>query len=90
MATLVIALMTLLGTASLLLVVQIRVLPRTTLVHHMLWVAIIGLAAYVAYGAGLLPGANMLHRYFGALASALVVFVGMMATMLWLQLRSNQ
>lgn len=88
-ATLIIALFTLIGTLSLLLIVQIRILPRPTLVHNMLWTVIVGLVAYVAYGVGLLPGANVLHQYFDLLAAALVVFVGMVGTMLWLQLRSD-
>ena len=78
-----------LGMLSLLLIIQIRILPRATLVHNMLWTVIVGLAAYVAYGVGLLPGAGMLHQNLDTTAAALVVFVGMLATMLWLQLRSN-
>ena len=88
-ATLVISTIVLLGMLGLLLIIQVRILPRTAMVHNMLWTVIVGLAVYVMYGVGLLPGANMIHFYFGLLAAPLVVFVGMIGTMLWLQLKSN-
>ena len=89
LATLIIALLTLLVTISLLLIVQIRVLPRTVLVHNLLWTTIVGLAAYIIYGVGLLPGSNWLYGYFDVIAAGIVILVSMIATMLWLQLRSN-
>jgi beta-glucosidase-like glycosyl hydrolase len=89
LATLFIALLILTVTISLLLIVQNRIVPRTNLVHNLLWTAIAGLAAYIMYGVGLLPGANWLHGYFGVIAAGLVVLVSMIVTLLWLQLRSN-
>ena len=88
-ATLVVALLTMLITMSLLLVVQIRILPRATLVHNLLWAVIGGLAAYVLYGVGLIPGASWLYIHLDVWAAALVVFVGMLSPLLWLQLRSS-
>lgn len=89
LATLIISLLILLGTISLLLIVQNRIVPRTNLVHNLLWTTIAGLAAYIVYGVGLLPGANWLHSYLGVIGAGLVVLVSMIVTMLWLQLRSN-
>ena len=71
------------------LIVQIRVLPRTVLVHNLLWTAFIGISAYIIYGVGLLPGATWLFSYFDVIAAGIVVLVSMIVTMLWLQLRSN-
>ena len=89
LATLIVALLILVVTISLLLIAQNRIIPRPILVRNLLWTAVAGLAAYVLYGVGLLPGANWLHSYFDVIAAGIVVLVSMIATMLWLQLRSN-
>ena len=89
LTTLIIALLTLLVTISLLLIVQIRVLPRTVLVHNLLWTALIGISAYIIFGVGLLPGAAWLFGYFDVISAGIVVLVSMIGTMLWLQLRSS-
>ncbi|MEZ4611250.1 MAG: hypothetical protein R2838_13585 [Caldilineaceae bacterium] len=52
---------TLLITLSMLLIVQVRILPRTMLVHNLLWAVIIGLGAYIIFGVGLLPGGSWLY-----------------------------
>ena len=86
---LLLALSTLLVTLSLFLIVQVRILPRTTLVHNLLWAAIFGLVGYVLYGLGLLPGSQWLQANLGAWGVPLVVFVPMLLPLLWLQLRSE-
>ena len=86
---LLLALSTLLVTLSLFLIVQVRILPRATLVHNLLWAAIFGLAGYVLYGLGLFPGGQWLQANLGAWGVPLVVFVPMLLPLLWLQLRSE-
>jgi hypothetical protein len=90
LATLVIALFTILVTLSLFLIVQVRVLPRTILVHNMLWAAIFGLLGYLLYGAGLFPGANWLRANVSVWGTTVVVFVPMLLPLLWLQLRGEE
>ncbi len=85
--TLALALITIVVMLSMLLIVQIRTLPRTTLVYNMLWAVIVGLTAYVLYGLGLLPGYRWLQDVLGLWAAVAVVFIGMIVPLLWLQLR---
>jgi beta-N-acetylhexosaminidase len=87
--TLLIALSTIVITLSLFLIVQVRVLPRATLVHNMLWAAIFGLMGYILYGLGLFPGADWLRRNVSVWGTAAVVFVPMLLPLLWLQLRGE-
>ena len=88
--TLSIALFTMLIVLSLLLIVQIRVLPRPALVHNMLWAAIFGLAGYILYGIGLFPGGGWLRSNVGVLGIPVVVFIPMLLPLLWLQLRGDE
>jgi beta-N-acetylhexosaminidase len=90
LATLVIALFTILITLSLFLIVQVRVLPRAVLVHNMLWAAIFGLLGYLLYGAGLFPGANWLRANVSVWGTTVVVFIPMLLPLLWLQLRGEE
>ena len=87
--SLLIALFTILVTLSLFLIVQVRVLPRVALVHNLLWAAIFGLAGYLLYGVGLLPGGTWLNENVGVWGATVVVFVPMLLPLLWLQLRSE-
>ena len=86
-ATLMVALLTILATLSLLLVVQFRILPRDELIRHLLWATIVGLLAYILYGVGVLPGADFLQVRTYPWGTAIIVFVGMLLPVLWLQLR---
>ena len=52
---------TMLITSSVLLIAQVRVVPRQDLVHSVLWAIIVGLIAYLLYGIGLIPGTFWLH-----------------------------
>jgi len=88
-STLTIALLTILVTLSLLLILQIRIMPRSMLVHNMLWATICGLSAYILFGLGLLPGAGFLRSTLQFWSSAVVVFIGMLLPLLWLQLRAE-
>ncbi len=88
--TLVIALLTIVITLSLLLIVQIWILPRHTLVRSMLWATIFGLSAYILYGMGAIPGANQLRDSLHNLGPVVVVFIAMLLPLLWLQLRTEQ
>ncbi len=90
LATLIIAIFTIVVTLSLFLIVQVRVLPRQVLVHNMLWAAIFGLLGYLFYGAGLLPGANWLRANVSVWGTTVVVFVPMLLPLLWLQLRGEE
>ena len=87
MATLGVALLTILISISLLLIIQVRVLPRDELVRHLLWATIVGLLAYILYGVGLLPGADWLQIRAYPWGTAIIVFIGMLLPVLWLQLR---
>ena len=89
LVTLIIALFTILVTLSLFLILQVRVLPRATLVHNMLWAAIFGLAGYVLYGLGFFPGANWLRANVSVWGTTVVVFVPMLLPLLWLELRGE-
>jgi hypothetical protein len=62
-------------TLSLLLIVQIRVLPRPTLVHNMLWATIFGLAGYILYGIGLFPGGAWLRANVGVWGTPVTVLM---------------
>jgi beta-N-acetylhexosaminidase len=88
--TLVIALFTILVTLSLFMIVQVHVLPRIMLVKQILWAAIFGLAGYVLYGFGLLPGGGWLNDSVGWLGTPVTVFVPMLLPLLWLQLRGER
>jgi beta-N-acetylhexosaminidase len=88
--TLVIALLTIVITLSLLLIVQIWILPRHTLVRSMLWATIFGLSAYILYGVGVIPGSNLLHDSLRNFGPVVVVFIAMLLPLLWLQLRTEQ
>jgi len=90
LATLVIALFTIVITLSLFLIVQVRVLPRAALVHNMLWAAIFGLLGYLLYGAGLFPAANWLRANVSVWGTTVVVFIPMLLPLLWLQLRGEE
>lgn len=87
--TLVIAFLTILVTLSLLIILQSRILPRSMLVHNMLWATIAGLSAYILYGLGLLPGIEFLQTTLRFWGTAVVVFIGMLLPLLWLQLRAE-
>jgi beta-N-acetylhexosaminidase len=88
--TLSIALFTMIIVLSLLLIVQVRVLPRPALVHNMLWATIFGLAGYILYGIGLFPGGTWLRVNVGMLGIPIVVFIPMLLPLLWLQLRGEE
>jgi len=88
--TLSIALLTLAIVLSLLLIVQIRVLPRSTLVHNMLWAAIFGLSGYILYGIGLFPGGGWLRTNAGVWGTPVTVLIPMLLPLLWLQLRGEE
>lgn len=87
--TLSIALFTMIIVLSLLLIVQVRVLPRPALVHNMLWATIFGLTGYILYGIGLFPGGTWLRANVGMLGIPIVVFIPMLLPLLWLQLRGE-
>lgn len=87
--TLVIAFLTILVTLSLLLILQIRILPRAMLVQNMLWATIFGLSAYILYGLHILPGIVFLQDSLRVWGAAVVVFISMLLPLLWLQLRAE-
>lgn len=89
LASLIIALLTIVATLSMLLIAQVRVIPRRALVHSMLWAVNCGLLAYILYGLGLMPGAAWLQNSLRIWGAALVVFIAMLLPALWLQLRSE-
>jgi beta-N-acetylhexosaminidase len=87
--TLIIALITIMVTLSLLLILQIHILPRSILVHNMLWALICGLGAYILFALGILPGTFFLISKLQVWSAAVVVFIGMLLPLLWLQLRAE-
>jgi beta-N-acetylhexosaminidase len=88
--SLAVALLTMLATLSLLLIVLVRVLPRATLVHSMLWAINFGLAGYILYGLGWVPGGAWLQGSLQTWGVGLVVFISMLLPMVWLQLRIDE
>lgn len=87
--TLIIAILTIIVTLSLLLILQIHILPRSILVHNMLWATICGLGAYILFAMGLLPGRLFLSNTLRIWSAAVVVFIGMLLPLLWLQLQAD-
>lgn len=87
--TLIVAFLTILVTLSFLLILQIHILPRSMLMQNMLWAAIFGLSAYILYGLGILPGVGFLRETLRVWGAAVVVFIGMLLPLLWLQLRAE-
>ncbi|MGL4650180.1 MAG: hypothetical protein ACRC1H_12275, partial [Caldilineaceae bacterium] len=87
--TLLLSLLTMLVALSLLLLAQIRVLPRETLFKSLLWAVIVGLAAYVLYALGWLPGSDLIASTLNAFGAPLVVFLAMLLPLFWLQLRTG-
>ncbi len=85
-----VALLTMMAMLSLLVVVQVRVLPRQTLVHSMLWAVNCGLGAYILYGLGLLPGGSWLQGSLRVWGTGLVVFIAMLLPLVWVQLRTTE
>jgi beta-N-acetylhexosaminidase len=83
-----IALITIAMTLSLLLVALVRVAPRRTLVHSLLWAVNFGLAAYIAYSLGLLPGGMWLQSSLKVWGAGPVVLLAMLLPLVWLQLRA--
>lgn len=84
--TLVLTLLTMAVMLCLLLIAQVRIVPRRALFYNMLWAVIVGLMVYILYGVGLIPGGNWLFAHLDVWAASLVVFVGMLLPLLWLQL----
>ena len=87
--TLLLSLLTMLLTLSLLLLAQIRVLPRETLFKSLIWAMLVGLLAYLLYAAGWLPGSNILAQTLNVFGAPLVVFLAMLLPLFWLQLRAQ-
>jgi len=87
--TLLLSLLTMLLSLSLLLLAQIRVLPRETLFKSLIWAVIVGLAGYLLYAAGWLPGSNTIAATLNTFGAPLVVFLSMLLPLFWLQLRSG-
>jgi hypothetical protein len=56
----------------------------------MLWATAFGLAAYILYALGLVPGVGILRERLNELGPAVVVFIAMLVPLLWLQLRTEQ
>ncbi|MEZ4710917.1 MAG: glycoside hydrolase family 3 N-terminal domain-containing protein [Caldilineaceae bacterium] len=90
------ALLTMLGMQSFLLIVLARTQPRVQLLRNMLWAMIMGLAAYIVYfgyiafGANVVPGASWLQNETYPWGTVIIVFIAMLIPLLWLQLRHEQ
>lgn len=89
LATFVLSLFTMAAALGLLLVVQIRLLPRRILVQGTLWAVICGLTAYVLYGVGLTPFGGWLAETLRIWGAVVVVLVGMLPALIWLGLRTE-
>ncbi len=85
-----VALLTMLATLGLILVVQMRILPRRMLIHSLLWAVNCGLAAYILYGLGLIPGGSWLHGSLRVWGAGLVVFIAMLMPLVWLEVRTTK
>jgi beta-N-acetylhexosaminidase len=86
--SLALTLLTMLIALGLLLLVQIRILPRETLFISLLWAMIAGLGVYLLYGLGWLPGSDWISQTLGIFGAPLLVFVAMLLPLFWLQLRN--
>ncbi|MEM7534523.1 MAG: glycoside hydrolase family 3 N-terminal domain-containing protein [Chloroflexota bacterium] len=86
--TLGITLLSMLIALSLFFVLQVRIVPRQTLIPHLLWSVIAGLTVYILYALGFIPGSSWLSQRFDILGPVLLVLLVMILTLLWLQLLS--
>ena len=59
------------------------------LVYNMLWATIFGLAAYILFALGVIPGMSFLIGTLRIWSAAVVVFISMLLPLLWLQLRAE-
>lgn len=89
-ASLMIMLLTIMVMVSMLVILQVRIMPKRTLVHSILWAINCGLLAYIVYVFGWIPGTEWLQASLRVWGAALVVVVAMLAPLLWLQLRPEQ
>lgn len=87
--TLAVAVLTIIVMISMLLILQIKVLPRQYLVQNMLWAMIVGLFAYIMYSAYLLYTGIEMSLQASLFGTAIVVFISMLLPLLWLQLREQ-
>lgn len=87
--TLAVVAITQLVVLALLLVVLVRVMPRSMLVYRLLWAAITGWTVYILYGVGLIPGGTWLQLNLYPWGAAAVVFIGMLIPLVWLQLKTE-
>lgn len=90
LASLAVTLLVMLVALSLLLVVQLRILPRATLVNNLLWAVNCGLAAYILYALGWLPGGAWLQDSLRVWGGVPVVLIAMLLPLVWLQLRTSE
>ncbi len=88
-ASFAIALLTIMVTVFVVLILQVRIVTRPMLIHQMLWTIVAGLAAYIIYSIGFLPGATWMQQNLQPVAVAPIVFVAMLLPLLWLQLRGE-
>jgi beta-N-acetylhexosaminidase len=87
--TLALAFITQVVMLGLLLVVLVRVMPRAMLVYRLLWALLVGWAAYIFYGLGVVPGGTWLQMTLYPWGIIPVVFIGMLLPLVWLQLRAE-
>lgn len=91
--TLIMAILTIAAMQSFLLIMMARTQPRVQLIRNMLWAVIMGLLAYIVYfiyivyGANVVPGASWVHAETYPWGTVIIVFMAMLAPLLWLQLR---
>ncbi|MCB0142655.1 MAG: hypothetical protein KDE50_22325, partial [Caldilineaceae bacterium] len=90
------ALLTMLGVQSFLLIVLARTQHRVQLLRNMLWAIIMGLVAYIVYfvyiifGINIMPGASWIQAETYPWGTVIIVFIAMVIPLLWLQLRHEQ
>ena len=88
-ASLTIAVVTQLVVLALLLVVLVQVMPRQLLVQRLLWAMLVGWGAYILYGVDVIPGGVWIQVNLAPWDSVLIVVIGMLIPLVWLQFRSE-
>lgn len=87
--TLLLSLFTIALTAALFLLMQARVFSRERFFKGTLWATIVGLLAYILYGAGVFPFGDLLAEHLSIFGAPAIVFFAMLVPLLWMQMHSG-
>jgi len=88
--SLLLSLFTMFTVLSVVYLAQMHVIRRERLFITVVWSVILGLASYVLFSLGMLPGSDALANSLNFLAAPLIVFVAILIPLVVLQVRSGR